>query len=75
MPYMEELTVFIKVRMPSLNESSKLILDRVSNEEIRKRDNVPDNIIIKTYSIKKGYSSTKIIKKIKRIKNANKSKS
>ena len=38
MPYMEELTVFIKVRIPSLNESSKLILDRVSNEEIRKRD-------------------------------------
>ena len=46
-----------------------------SPQEIRKRDNVPDNIIIKTYSIKKGYSSTNIIKKIKRIKNANKSKS
>ena len=42
--YIEELTVFINVKIPSLNESSKFTLDKVSNDEIMKRDKIKTKI-------------------------------
>ena len=36
--------MFIKVRIPSLNECSKLILDKVSNAEIKKREIIKTRI-------------------------------
>ena len=41
-------------------------------ENIRKFDQIPKNIKIRTFPIKKGYSTSKTIKKIKKIKSAEK---
>jgi len=45
-----------------------------SISDIRRRDKVPNSVVIKTYAIKDSYSTSKTIQKIRRLKNANKKK-
>ena len=73
----DEVIIFDDIKPSALIKSIKPNIvvkgSEFTEERIRKFDNIPTEIEIRTFTLKKGYSTTSTIKKIKKLKSAKKS--